>query len=234
MRQIVLDTETTGLEVTLGHRIIEIAAVEIVDRRLTRRSFHRYVNPGRDIDPGAQEVHGLSRDFLQDKPAFSEIAAEFLEFVRGAELIIHNAGFDVDFLNAELGRLGKPRIQMARVIDSLQLARRKHPGAQNSLDALCKRYQIDISGRTKHGALLDSELTAKVYLELIGGHQAKLNLASAGQTEARRQHRQREAAAQRPKPLPRHLTEDEIAAHRAFIDALGKEPLWGRYLAQGE
>jgi len=174
MRQIVLDTETTGLEVTLGHRIIEIAAVEIVDRRLTRRSFHRYVNPGRDIDPGAQEVHGLSRDFLQDKLAFSEIAAEFLEFVRDAELIIHNAAFDVGFLDFELSLLDHGRMAeyCKPITDTLRMARDLHPGKRNSLDALCERYQIDNAHRTLHGALLDAELLAEVYLAMTRGQDA--------------------------------------------------------------
>jgi len=174
MRQIVLDTETTGLEVTLGHRIIEVAAVEIVDRRLTRRSFHRYVNPGRDVDPGAQEVHGLSREFLQDKPAFSEVAAEFLEFVRGAELIIHNAAFDVGFLDFELSLLDHGRIceHCKPITDTLRMARDLHPGKRNSLDALCERYQIDNARRTLHGALLDAELLAEVYLAMTRGQDA--------------------------------------------------------------
>ncbi len=174
MRQIVLDTETTGLEVTLGHRIIEIAAVEIVNRRLTRRSFHRYVNPGRDVDPGAQEVHGLSREFLQDKPAFGDVAEEFLEFVRGAELIIHNAAFDVGFLDFELSLLDRGRVAQhcKPVTDTLRMARELHPGKRNSLDALCERYEIDNSRRTLHGALLDAELLAEVYLAMTRGQDA--------------------------------------------------------------
>jgi len=174
MRQIVLDTETTGLEVTLGHRIIEIAAVEIVNRRLTRRSFHRYVNPQRDIDPGAQEVHGLTREFLQDKPCFEDVAAEFLEFVGGAELIIHNAAFDVGFLDFELSMVDRGPLSRhcKPITDTLRMARDLHPGKRNSLDALCERYQIDNSHRTLHGALLDAELLAEVYLAMTRGQDA--------------------------------------------------------------
>lgn len=174
MRQIVLDTETTGLEVTLGHRIIEIAAVEIVNRRLTRRTFHRYIDPQRDIDPGALEVHGLTREFLQDKPRFGEIAAEFLEFVDGAELIIHNAPFDVGFLDHELSRLDRGRINdyCRPITDTLRMARDLHPGKRNSLDMLCERYEVDNSARTLHGALLDAELLAEVYLAMTRGQDA--------------------------------------------------------------
>ncbi|MCW5620963.1 MAG: DNA polymerase III subunit epsilon [Burkholderiales bacterium] len=174
MRQIVLDTETTGLEVTLGHRIIEIAAVEIVNRRLTRRTFHRYIDPQRDIDPGALEVHGLTREFLQDKPHFGEIAAEFLEFVDGAELIIHNAPFDVGFLDHELSRLDRGRINdyCRPITDTLRMARDLHPGKRNSLDMLCERYEVDNSARTLHGALLDAELLAEVYLAMTRGQDA--------------------------------------------------------------
>ncbi len=174
MRQIVLDTETTGLEVTLGHRIVEIAAVEIVNRRLSRRTFHRYIDPRRDIDPGAQEVHGLTRDFLQDKPCFADVAAEFLEFVRGAELIIHNAAFDVGFLDYELSLLNLDCIagHCKPITDTLRMARDLHPGKRNSLDALCERYEIDNSHRTLHGALLDAELLAEVYLAMTRGQDA--------------------------------------------------------------
>ena len=174
MRQIVLDTETTGLEVNLGHRIVELAAVEIVNRRLTRRTFHHYVNPQRDIDSGAIEVHGLSLDFLQDKPRFSDIAHEFLEFVRDAELIIHNAPFDVAFLDHELSLLDLHPIceHCAPITDTLRMARDLHPGKRNSLDALCERYQIDNSARTLHGALLDAELLAEVYLAMTRGQES--------------------------------------------------------------
>ena len=172
MRQVVLDTETTGLELKLGHRVIEIGCVELVNRRRTARTLHHYLQPDRDIDPGAQEVHGISIDMLQDKPRFSEIAEDFLAFIAGAELVIHNADFDVGFLNAELrrtGRLPATVTEVCPVIDTLALARRLHPGQRNSLDALCKRYSIDNSGREYHGALLDAHLLADVYLAMTGG-----------------------------------------------------------------
>jgi DNA polymerase-3 subunit epsilon len=172
MRQIVLDTETTGLEVGMGHRVIEIAAVEILNRRLTGRHFHRYLNPQRDIDAGALQVHGISLDFLQDKPCFPDVAAEFLEFIRGAELIIHNAEFDVGFLDYELGLLGAGygRIRdHASVLDTLGLARERFPGQRNSLDALCRRLGVDNAHRKLHGALLDAELLADVYLAMTAG-----------------------------------------------------------------
>jgi DNA polymerase-3 subunit epsilon len=181
MRQVVLDTETTGLDPSQGHRIIEIGCVEIDQRRLTSRHFHHYINPLRDIDIAAQEVHGISSGFLADKPVFALIAQEFLEFVRGAELLIHNAGFDIGFLDAELARLGADFGQMAdycQVTDTLQMARRKHPGQRNSLDALCKRYDVDNSQRQLHGALLDAEILADVYLLMSGG-QTDLSLGSA-------------------------------------------------------
>jgi DNA polymerase-3 subunit epsilon len=181
MRQVVLDTETTGLDPSQGHRIIEIGCVEIDQRRQTGRHFHHYINPLRDIDIAAQEVHGISSGFLADKPVFALIAQEFLEFVRGAELLIHNAGFDIGFLDAELAKLGADFGQMAdycQVTDTLQMARRKHPGQRNSLDALCKRYDVDNSQRELHGALLDAEILADVYLLMSGG-QTDLSLGSA-------------------------------------------------------
>ncbi|MBM4220857.1 MAG: DNA polymerase III subunit epsilon [Gammaproteobacteria bacterium] len=178
MRQVVLDTETTGLEIRLGHRVIELGCVELVNRRRTSRTLHHYLQPDRDIDPGAQEVHGISIDMLQGKPRFGEIAEDFLEFIAGAELVIHNAEFDVGFLNAELGRTGRQPAtvtEICTVVDTLALARRLHPGQRNSLDALCKRYSIDNSGREYHGALLDAHLLADVYLAMTGG-QATLSL----------------------------------------------------------
>lgn len=179
MRQVVLDTETTGLEQKLGHRVIEVGCVELVNRRRTARTLHHYLQPDRDIDPGAQEVHGISIDMLQGKPRFSEIAEEFLGFIAGAELVIHNAEFDVGFLNAELRRTGREPAsvtEVCTVVDTLALARRLHPGQRNSLDALCKRYSIDNSGREHHGALLDAHLLADVYLAMTGG-QATLSLS---------------------------------------------------------
>ena len=175
MRQIVLDTETTGLEPGEGHRIIEIGCIEILDRRITRNSFHTYINPEREVDPGALEVHGIDNRFLKDKRRFAEVAPEFLAFVQGAELVIHNAAFDVGFLNHELTRM-KHSIADIRgvcgVLDTLELARRQHPGQKNNLDALCKRYSVDNSGREYHGALLDAQLLAEVYLAMTGGQGA--------------------------------------------------------------
>ncbi|WP_396585044.1 DNA polymerase III subunit epsilon [Guyparkeria halopsychrophila] len=171
MRQIVLDTETTGMPVGEGHRLIEIGAVELVERRLTHRNYHQYLNPERVVDAGAFAVHGLSNDFLQNKPRFAEVVDEFLDYIRGAELVIHNAAFDVGFIDAELKRIGYPPLaeHVDLVTDSLAIARHKHPGQRNSLDALCRRYQVDNSDRTLHGALLDSEILADVYLALTGG-----------------------------------------------------------------
>lgn len=177
MRQIVLDTETTGLDSSLGHRVIEIGGVEIRDRRLTGRHFHQYLQPDREIDAGALAVHGITDDFLADKPRFGEVVDEFLAFVEGAELVIHNAPFDVGFLNAELSRLGRAEIgSHCTVLDSLAMARRMYPGQRNSLEALCKRLNVDDSGREWHGALLDSEILADVYLSMTGG-QTDLDLA---------------------------------------------------------
>lgn len=174
MRQVVLDTETTGIEPQQGHRIIEIGAVELVNRRPSTRQFHQYLNPEREIDDGALEVHGISREFLMDKPRFAEVCNEFLEFIEGAELIIHNADFDISFFDHELGRLGEnPALRIkdrcSKIIDSLELARQMHPGQRNGLDALCKRYDIDNSARKHHGALLDAEILAEVYLAMTGG-----------------------------------------------------------------
>jgi DNA polymerase III subunit epsilon len=183
MRQVVLDTETTGLEVEQDHRIIEIGCVELINRRLTGRTFHRYLNPERDIDEGAESVHGLTREKLSKEPTFLEVHLEFLEFVRDAELLIHNAPFDVGFLNAELTRSeDKPRIEsLCRVLDTLSLARSMHPGQRNSLDALCKRYSVDNSHREYHGALLDARILAEVYLAMTGG-QGSLILSAESDT----------------------------------------------------
>ena len=232
MRQIVLDTETTGLEVDQGHRIIEIGCVEIVNRRVTGRVFHRYLNPERDIDEGAQAVHGLSHADLRAEPKFAEIAAEFCEFIADAELVIHNAPFDVGFVNAELARAGlDARLErLCRVLDTLALARRMHPGQRNGLDALCKRYSVDDSRRELHGALLDAHLLAQVYLAMTGG-QANLGLGAQSDAE-----RAQAAAAVRPAADRRrglrvlHADEGELAAHErvlALIDqASGGATVW--------
>lgn len=190
MRQIVLDTETTGLEVEKGHRVIELGCVELVNRRRTNRTLHHYLQPDRDIDPGAQEVHGISAEMLVGKPRFTEVAQEFLDFVAGAELIIHNAGFDLRFLEAELAQVdpgsagAEPRriADLCTVLDTLALARRMHPGQRNSLDALCKRYAVDNTGREFHGALLDAQLLADVYLSMTGGQATLLLDPNAGET----------------------------------------------------
>ena len=177
MREIVLDTETTGLDPDSGDRLVEIGAVELVNHMPTGRTFHVYVNPQRDVPQEAVDVHGLTAQFLADKPVFAAIAAEFAAFIGDARLVIHNAAFDMKFLNAELGWAGQPTVPWARAVDTLDLARRRFPGAQNTLDALCRRFGVDNSVREKHGALLDSELLAEVYLELMGGRQPDLSLA---------------------------------------------------------
>ncbi|WP_020179402.1 DNA polymerase III subunit epsilon [Methylopila sp. M107] len=231
MREIVLDTETTGLDPLTGDRVVEIGCVELLNRIPTGAHYHVYINPERDMPEGAFRVHGLSREFLSDKPKFAEVADAFLEFIGHDALVIHNAAFDVGFLDHELGKLGHPKIGRDRVVDTLMLARRKNPGGQNSLDALCSRYGIDNSKRTKHGALLDSEILAEVYLELLGGRQATLGLSHlAGRTEAARG----KAVAQRQTPLAPRLTEAEIASHLSFIATLSGTPLWRDYLADAE
>jgi DNA polymerase-3 subunit epsilon len=226
MREIVIDTETTGLDPDTGDRIVEIGAVELLNHMPTGRSFHAYINPQRDVPADAVAVHGLTAQFLADKPAFAAVAAEFAEFIGDARLVIHNAAFDMKVLNAELGWAQRPSLPWARAVDTLDLARRRFPGAQNSLDALCRRFGVDNSGREKHGALLDSELLAEVYLELMGGRQPDLTLtvATAGP-----------AASgviwvppARPRPLAPRLTLAESEAHARFVATLGEAPLWGR------
>lgn len=232
MREIVLDTETTGLNARGGDRLIEIGCVELINRIPTGREYHVYINPERDVPAEAEAVHGLSTRFLLDKPVFSAVAREFLEFIGEDALVIHNASFDVGFLNAELERLGLGPILMERVVDTLQLARRKHPAGPNSLDALCKRYGIDNSQRIKHGALMDSLLLADVYIELLGERQATLVLADTTARENGRAVRTRvQAAAVRPVPLPPRVTAEEKAAHRAFVEQLGGgQAIWLGYL----
>lgn len=215
MRQIVLDTETTGLDPQQGHRIIEIGCVEIDNRRLTGRHFHCYLNPDREIDEAAIEVHGLTREFLADKPRFSQLVDEFLAFVEHAELIIHNAPFDVGFINAEMAVLGESygRLETyCSVVDSLVLARQKHPGQRNSLDALCKRYEVDNSQRDLHGALLDAEILADVYLAMTGG-QTRLQLGSEETVLMQTQDRRRSFAGERPSLRVIAATENELKEH---------------------
>ena len=233
MRQIVLDTETTGLEVSQGHRIIEIGCVELENRQLTGRHFHHYINPERDIDAGAIEVHGITATFLADKPVFAAVARDFIEFVEGAELIIHNAPFDIGFLDAELNRLDAAAVPLAKrcqVTDTLIMARSRHPGQRNSLDALCQRYMVDNSSRELHGALLDAEILADVYLTMTGGQTALALGDDDGDSQGRSRPRGlRRLPASRPR-LPIILpTEQEIAAHEAQLDSIaaaGVEPLW--------
>lgn len=225
MYEIVLDTETTGLDPATGHRVVEIGAVELLNHLPTGRTFHVYINPERDMPAEAEAVHGLSQTFLRDKPKFSEIVEDFITFIGDAVLVIHNASFDIGFLNAELSYIGQPPIAAERVIDSLHIARQKHPGSANSLDALCRRYGIDNSRRTKHGALLDSELLAEVYLELVGGRQTALTLETRIKAVST-QHHQRTIVAKRSTPLANRLTEEELECHGALVDELGSEPLW--------
>ncbi|MBN8915787.1 MULTISPECIES: DNA polymerase III subunit epsilon [unclassified Xanthobacter] len=229
MREIVLDTETTGLEAYGGDRLVEIGCVEMVNRILTGNVFHVYINPQRDMPQEAFNVHGLSAEFLSDKPIFSQVADEFLEFIQEDTLVIHNAAFDIGFLNAELERLGRPTIARDRVVDTLALARRKHPGGGNRLDDLMNRYGIDSSRRVKHGALLDAELLAEVYSELLGGRQASLIGLVEETTEAPRLVVEARAAHPRPVPLPPRISAAESEAHAAFVAALGEKAIWLKY-----
>jgi len=230
MREIVLDTETTGLDPLRGDRLVEVGCVELFNRMPTGQTFHRYMNPEREMPAEAFAVHGLSTEFLADKPFFQEVVEDFLAFIGDSPLVIHNAAFDISFINAELDRLSLPSIARERLVDTLLLARRKHPGVSNRLDDLCSRYAIDNSHRTKHGALLDAELLAEVYVDLIGARQSQLILASEnreirlGATGEEMQRRQRAV------PLVPRVTDSEREAHRAFIATLEK-PVWNDYLA---
>lgn len=228
-REIILDTETTGISPAEGHRIVEIGAIELLNHVPTGRTFHVYINPERDMPKEAEAVHGLSSAFLKDKPVFKTIAQEFIDFVSDAVLVIHNASFDMGFINAELSYLDRPPIDMGQVVDTLAIARRKHPMASNSLDALCKRYGIDNSKRTKHGALLDAELLADVYIELLGGRQTALNLVGSGQVTERISVSVTaitNAVQPRPMPLAPRLSEAERQAHQALVESLGPAALW--------
>ncbi len=233
LREIVFDTETTGLDAYRGDRLIEIGCVELVNRIPTGQTFHRYVNPERDVPAGAFAIHGLSSDFLKDKPLFAEVAHDLLAFIADAPLIAHNAAFDLGFLNAELERIALPQIARARLIDTLLLARRKYPGGQNRLDDLCSRFGIDNSRRTKHGALLDAELLAEVYLELIEARQAQLGLetATAAPVVATTSIAAPRTRAVVLLPL---LTNEERAAHREFLATLGPQAVWLDYLKPAE
>jgi DNA polymerase III subunit epsilon len=232
LREIVLDTETTGTDPAAGDRVVEIGCVELLNHIPTGRSYHAYINPQRPMSDGALAVHGLSDAFLADKPVFASIAAEFVEFVGDGRLIIHNAAFDIGFLNAEFSRTGHPKLGMNRAVDTLSLARRKHPGAANSLDALCARYGIDNSRRTKHGALLDAEILAEVYIELIGGKQADLGLSLRPErVDGPRRVAEITQKQVRP-PVISRLTDAERVAHEALIATLGTSALWRDYVGE--
>ena len=230
IREIVLDTETTGLDPASGHRIVEIGAVELINHVPSGRTFHAYINPERDVPAEACAVHGLSTEFLRDHPCFSAIVEDFESFILADKLIIHNAPFDLGFLNAEFARVGRAALQTQRATCTLALARQKHAMAPNSLDALCKRYGIDNSRRSKHGALLDAELLAGVYIELIGGRQTSLVLAGTAAT-ARAAVHAAGARRTRPQPLAARLSEDEARAHAALVASLGEAALWSRWLS---
>ncbi len=225
MREIVLDTETTGFEPEAGDRIVEIGAVELMNHMPTGRTYHQYINPERAMPADAFEVHGLGDDFLRDKPVFAQVGQAFLDFIGDARLVIHNAAFDMKFLNAEFGWMSLAPLPLDRAIDTLAIARKKFPGSPASLDALCRRFGIDNSSRTLHGALLDSEILAEVYLELIGGRQPDFALSAfsgvsgSADTETWR-------SRPRPTPLPSAITPQEAAAHAAFIESLGDGALW--------
>src|SRR4051812_17138760 len=229
MREIVLDTETTGLDPLRGDRLVEIGCIEIFNRMPTGQTFHRHINPEREMPAEAFAVHGLSSQFLADKPLFASVVDDFLEFIADAPLVIHNASFDISFINSELDRIKRPPIGRDRLVDTLLLARRKHPGVSNRLDDLCSRYAIDNSRRTKHGALLDAELLAEVYIDLIGARQSQLILAAeirdgGGSGYGDMPRRLREA------PLLLRITEEDRVAHRAFIATLGLKPIWNDFL----
>jgi DNA polymerase-3 subunit epsilon len=230
MREIILDTETTGLDPLRGDRLVEIGCVEILNRMPTGQTFHRHLNPQREMPAEAFAVHGLSNEFLADKPFFAEVVEDFLDFIGDAPLVIHNASFDIGFINAELDRVKRPPIARERLVDTLLLARRKHPGVSNRLDDLCSRYAIDNSRRTKHGALLDAELLAEVYIDLIGARQSQLILAT--ETHDNRAGIYAEMPRpQRTVPLAPRITDADRTAHREFIATLGEKPIWSDFLS---
>ena len=232
IREIVLDTETTGLSPDEGHRIIEIGALELINHMPTGKQLHLYIKPEREIDEAAEKVHGISNSFLEDKPVFADIAQEFLDFIQDDVMVIHNASFDMGFINAELKRLGHATLPDSRALDTLMMARRKFPGAQASLDALCRRFDIDNTHRDLHGALIDADLLAEVYIELIGGRQPDLGLASATANSHQEAHRatasedgfQIIAGPIRP-ARPHEASAEELALHEAFLETL-KDPIW--------
>jgi DNA polymerase-3 subunit epsilon len=225
-REIILDTETTGLDAHAGDRIIEIAAIELVNGSMTNNNFHCYINPERDIPDSAFRVHGISFDMVADKPVFAGIVDQFIEFVGDDLIVAHNAEFDLKFINSELQKIGRTPISGDRVIDTLALARKKHPGASNSLDALCTRYGVDRSRRIKHGALIDAEILAEVYIELRGGRQTSLSL------QVRKEVRKtvfKDGMTERPRQLPRRMTENCEASHLSLVESLGTSAFWRRY-----
>ena len=222
MREIILDTETTGLDPKMGHRLVEIGAVELINHTPTGVNYQTYINPERDVDPGAQEIHGLTNEFLKQHPAFGDISTEFINFLSDSTLIIHNAPFDLAFINMELSRLGVAPISSERVIDTLVLARKKFPGAQANLDALCRRFAIENRHRELHGALVDAALLADVYIELIGGKEPTLGL-SAKKSKAVTEDTAR--VYQNPRSFP--VSEEELELHRAFVETL-KNPIWDK------
>jgi DNA polymerase III subunit epsilon len=230
MREIVLDTETTGFEPTEGHRIVEIGAVELFNHLPTGRTYHQYINPERGMPKEAFEVHGLGDDFLRDKPVFKAVGQAFLDFIGDAKLVIHNAAFDMKFLNAELEWAGLPGLPNDRAVDTLMIARKRFPGSPASLDALCRRFGVDNSAREKHGALLDSEILAEVYLELVGGRQPDFGLSAASNNQPSGQQRTGADDVWRPRPrpapLPPRISEDEAARHAAFVAKLGDGAIW--------
>jgi DNA polymerase III subunit epsilon len=230
MREIIFDTETTGLSPREGHRLVEIGCIEMINRFPTGKVFHHYLNPERDMPIEAFEIHGLSSDFLKDKPLFASLAANFQAFLGDAQLVAHNAGFDIGFINAEFAKVGKPAISMDRVVDTVLLARRKFPGGRNSLDALCDRFGIDRSQRVKHGALLDAEILAEVYAELLGGKQTVLVLDPARERNTASGSALHTVASIRAQALEPLLNERAIAAHAGFIAEMGDKALWNRYI----
>ena len=229
MREIVMDTETTGLDPNTGDRIVEIGAVELFNHMPTGKTYHQYINPQRDMPEGAFAVHGLSAEFLSDKPLFTDVAQAFLDFVGDSKMVIHNAAFDMKFINAELKWVERPELAWAQALDTLAIARKKFPGAQNSLDALCRRFGIKTE-RELHGALLDSEILAEVYLELIGGRQPDLVLSVVSNNDGKGS----DVAAgwtppQRPQPLPSRISDAEAEAHKEFVEKLGESAVWKQF-----
>lgn len=230
MREIVWDTETTGFDPTAGDRVVEIGAVELINHVPSGKVYHQYINPQRSMPKEAFDVHGLGDEFLADKPVFKAIAQDFLNFIGDAKIVAHNASFDMKFINAELGWAGLQKIPMSQSLDTLEIARKKYPGAQNSLDALCRRFGIDNSAREKHGALLDSEILAEVYLELIGGRQPDFTLSVVSNKDSDLKAGAKvKKILKRESALPSRLSDQEAKAHQEFIEKLGDDALWKKF-----